>query len=197
MADGATSFADGLFGDRKAHIPSLFNDVAVEMQCAYMCAEGREAIFKRLSDAGKSTKESTPSDTTNGSIHMADGLGFKAIDSNTLHYGLAKVADKMIKYVIAPALKCQSHVSFAEEMNQENGHVSEAILRIVPSSDPKQCMGSEARTTVDQFYSSCFILEMYFVRLYVAPVILRYLLLCKVLCKDSEKSVTAILVRPE
>lgn len=59
-------------------------------------------------------------------------------------------------------------------------------------------MGSEARTTtVDQFYSSCFILEMYFVRLYVAPVILRYLLLCKVLCKDSEKSVTAILVRPE
>ncbi|KAG5552789.1 hypothetical protein RHGRI_010777 [Rhododendron griersonianum] len=84
MADGATSFADGLFGDRKAHILSLFNDVAVEMQCADMCAEGREAIFKRLSDAGKSTKESTPSDTTNGSIHMADGLGFKAIDSNTL-----------------------------------------------------------------------------------------------------------------
>ncbi|XP_058220146.1 centromere/kinetochore protein zw10 homolog isoform X2 [Rhododendron vialii] len=54
-----------------------------------------------------------------------------------LDYGLVKVADKMIKYVIAPALKCQSHVSFAEEMNQENGHVSEAILRIVPSSDPK------------------------------------------------------------
>ncbi|KAG5545666.1 hypothetical protein RHGRI_017970 [Rhododendron griersonianum] len=54
-----------------------------------------------------------------------------------LDYGFAKVADKMIKYVIAPALKCQSHVSFAEETNQENGHVSEAILRIVPSSDPK------------------------------------------------------------
>lgn len=54
-----------------------------------------------------------------------------------LDYGLAKVADKMIKYVIAPVLKCQSHISFAEEMNQENGRVSGAILRIVPSSDPK------------------------------------------------------------
>lgn len=54
-----------------------------------------------------------------------------------LDYGLAKVADKMIKYVIAPVVKFQSHVSFAEEMNQVNGHISEAILRIVPSSDPK------------------------------------------------------------
>ncbi|KAF7140520.1 hypothetical protein RHSIM_Rhsim06G0169400 [Rhododendron simsii] len=54
-----------------------------------------------------------------------------------LDYGFAKVADKMIKYVIAPALKCQSHVSFAEEMNQESGRVSEAILKIVPSFDPK------------------------------------------------------------
>ncbi|KAH7861541.1 hypothetical protein Vadar_027520 [Vaccinium darrowii] len=62
----------------------------------------------------------------------------KAMDVvGILDYGLAKVADKMIKYVIAPVVKFQSHVSFAEEMNQVNGHISEAILRIVPSSDPK------------------------------------------------------------
>jgi len=62
----------------------------------------------------------------------------KAMDvMGILDYGLAKVADKMIKYVITPVVKCQSHVSFAEGTNQENGHISESILRIVPSSDPK------------------------------------------------------------
>ncbi|KAI8007493.1 hypothetical protein LOK49_LG07G02652 [Camellia lanceoleosa] len=60
----------------------------------------------------------------------------KAMDVvGILDYGLAKVADMMIKHVITPAVNCRSHVSFVEEIDQETEHITEAILKIVPSSD--------------------------------------------------------------
>ena len=54
-----------------------------------------------------------------------------------LDYGLAKVADMMIKFVITPAVNFSSRVSFAEEINQVAGHKTEVILKLIPSSDPK------------------------------------------------------------
>ncbi|PSS16115.1 Centromere/kinetochore protein like [Actinidia chinensis var. chinensis] len=62
----------------------------------------------------------------------------KAMDVvGILDYGLAKVADKMIKYAIIPVVKRRSNVSFVEDINQEIGGIMETILRIVPSSDPE------------------------------------------------------------
>ncbi|KAL7000014.1 hypothetical protein U1Q18_001164 [Sarracenia purpurea var. burkii] len=76
--------------------------------------------------------------STNGIDGVELQTILKAMDVvGMLDYGLAKVADKMIKYIIAPAVNCRSHVSFVEEINQETGHVTAAILRIIPSSDPK------------------------------------------------------------
>lgn len=49
-----------------------------------------------------------------------------------LEYGLAKVADLMIKYVITPFVNCSRPVSFLEEFNQES-----AVLKIVPSPNSK------------------------------------------------------------
>ncbi|XP_061373604.1 centromere/kinetochore protein zw10 homolog isoform X2 [Gastrolobium bilobum] len=49
-----------------------------------------------------------------------------------LEYGLAKVADLMIKYVITPFVNRGRPLSFLEDLNQES-----AILKIVPSQDSK------------------------------------------------------------
>ena len=49
-----------------------------------------------------------------------------------LEYGLAKVADLMIKYVITPFLNGERPLSFLEELNHDS-----AYLKIVPSSDSK------------------------------------------------------------
>ncbi|XP_024175464.1 centromere/kinetochore protein zw10 homolog [Rosa chinensis] len=54
-----------------------------------------------------------------------------------LHYGLAKVADLMIKHVISPALNSGSPVSFVTEINPDSQAMTEATLKIVPSNDPK------------------------------------------------------------
>ena len=54
-----------------------------------------------------------------------------------LDYGLAKVADLLIKYVMSPALNSGSPCSFVEEINEDSGCVTEAVLNIVISSDPK------------------------------------------------------------
>ncbi|CAK9134758.1 unnamed protein product [Ilex paraguariensis] len=62
----------------------------------------------------------------------------KAMDVlGILDYGLAKVADLIIKYVITPTVNCGMHVSFVEEINQPSGHTTEVVLKIIPSSDPK------------------------------------------------------------
>ncbi|KAM5580512.1 centromere/kinetochore protein zw10 [Rosa sericea] len=54
-----------------------------------------------------------------------------------LHYGLAKVADLIIKHVISPALNSGAPVSFVTEVNPDSQAMTEAILKIVPSNDPK------------------------------------------------------------
>lgn len=54
-----------------------------------------------------------------------------------MDYGIAKVADLMIKYVITPAVNSGSRTSFLEEIKQDSGQISEVVLKIVPSFDPK------------------------------------------------------------
>ncbi|XP_021801115.1 centromere/kinetochore protein zw10 homolog [Prunus avium] len=54
-----------------------------------------------------------------------------------LDYGLAKVADLMIKHVISPALNFGAPMSFVTEVNPDSQVMTEATLNIVPSSDPK------------------------------------------------------------
>lgn len=52
-----------------------------------------------------------------------------------LDYGLAKVADLMIKYVITPAVKSGSKISVFEEINQDSEHITEMVLKIDRPSD--------------------------------------------------------------
>lgn len=52
-----------------------------------------------------------------------------------LDYGLAKVADWIIKHVISAAVNYLSPVSFVEELVQETEVVRGAVLKIVPSHD--------------------------------------------------------------
>ncbi|KAM1512520.1 hypothetical protein PS1_024550 [Malus domestica] len=54
-----------------------------------------------------------------------------------LDYGLGKVGDLMIKHVISPALNFGVPVSFVAEVNRDSQVLTEAILNIVPSNDPK------------------------------------------------------------
>lgn len=49
-----------------------------------------------------------------------------------LDYGLAKVADLMIKYIITPQVNCGEPIQFLEELNQDS-----AVLKTVPSPDGK------------------------------------------------------------
>ncbi|WJZ99397.1 hypothetical protein VitviT2T_017845 [Vitis vinifera] len=53
-----------------------------------------------------------------------------------LDYGLAKVADLMVKHVIAPAVNCGSPISFTEELIQDSDQMTEMILKTV-SCEPK------------------------------------------------------------
>nr|POE60394.1 centromere/kinetochore protein zw10 like [Quercus suber] len=63
---------------------------------------------------------------------------FEAMDAvGILDYGLAKVADLIIKHVITPVVNRGSPISFVEEVNQDSKEMTEAILKIVPSIDPK------------------------------------------------------------
>ena len=50
-----------------------------------------------------------------------------------LDYGLAKVADLIIKFVFSPALTCGSPISYVEEINQDAEEKCTAVLKIVPS----------------------------------------------------------------
>lgn len=54
-----------------------------------------------------------------------------------MDFGLAKVADLMIKYVITQAVNPESHISFSEGMNQDSGRSTEVILKMVQSSAPE------------------------------------------------------------
>ncbi|KAL8131166.1 hypothetical protein AgCh_007189 [Apium graveolens] len=52
-----------------------------------------------------------------------------------MDFGLAKVADLIIKYVITQAVNPESHISFSEEINQDSGRTTEVVLKMVPSFD--------------------------------------------------------------
>lgn len=54
-----------------------------------------------------------------------------------LDYGLAKVADLMIKNVISLAVNYRSPVSFVDEIVQDAELMTGAVLKIVPTQDPK------------------------------------------------------------
>ncbi|KAF2284861.1 hypothetical protein GH714_031361 [Hevea brasiliensis] len=54
-----------------------------------------------------------------------------------LDYGLAKVADQMIKFVITPAVNSRSSISFVEDSEKVSEATAEAVLKMVPSFDPK------------------------------------------------------------
>nr|XP_009775843.1 PREDICTED: centromere/kinetochore protein zw10 homolog isoform X2 [Nicotiana sylvestris]XP_009775844.1 PREDICTED: centromere/kinetochore protein zw10 homolog isoform X2 [Nicotiana sylvestris] len=60
----------------------------------------------------------------------------KAMDAvGIMDYGLSKVADLMIKHVIAPVVSFRSTI-VVEETNQESRNGAEANLKILPSADP-------------------------------------------------------------
>ncbi|XP_043804728.1 centromere/kinetochore protein zw10 homolog isoform X2 [Manihot esculenta] len=54
-----------------------------------------------------------------------------------LDYGLAKVADQMIKFVITPAVNSRSSISFVEDSEKVSGETAEAVLKMVPPFNPK------------------------------------------------------------
>ncbi|OVA14368.1 RZZ complex [Macleaya cordata] len=57
--------------------------------------------------------------------------------AGVLDYGLAKVADLMVKYIIIPTVSDGCIFHFVEELNPDLEQMDEAILNIVPSSDSK------------------------------------------------------------
>ena len=52
-----------------------------------------------------------------------------------LDYGLAKVADLMIKYVVSAAVNYRSPASFVEDLVQDSEVITGAVIKIVPSHD--------------------------------------------------------------
>lgn len=54
-----------------------------------------------------------------------------------MDYGLAKLADLIIKYLISPAVNSVSPVSFVEELYKDSRQMTEATMKITPSADPK------------------------------------------------------------
>ena len=54
-----------------------------------------------------------------------------------MDYGLAKVADLMIKNVISLAVNYRSPVLFVDEIVQDAEVMTGAVLKIVPTQDPK------------------------------------------------------------
>ncbi|CAN4093332.1 unnamed protein product [Withania somnifera] len=84
----------------------------------------------------------------NNTFHLKHQLSIRSVDGIELHtilkamdavgiidYGLAKVADLMIKHVIVPVVSFRSTI-VVEWINQESGNGSEADLKILPSADP-------------------------------------------------------------
>ncbi|KAL3337663.1 hypothetical protein AABB24_030004 [Solanum stoloniferum] len=86
----------------------------------------------------------------NNSVHLKYQLSIRGVDGIELHtilkamdavgimdYGLAKVADLMIKHVIMPVVSFRSTI-VVEWINQESGNGVKANLKILPSADPNK-----------------------------------------------------------
>lgn len=84
----------------------------------------------------------------NNTVHLKYQLSIRGVDGIELHtilkaidavgimdYGLAKVADLMIKHVIVPVVSFRSTI-VVEWINLEPGNGVEANLKILPSADP-------------------------------------------------------------
>lgn len=54
-----------------------------------------------------------------------------------LKYGLAKVADLIVRSVITPAINDGCRILWTDNLNDKSGRMTDAILKTVPSSDPK------------------------------------------------------------
>ncbi|KAL3502506.1 hypothetical protein ACH5RR_036955 [Cinchona calisaya] len=80
-----------------------------------------------------------------GTIKVELYTVLKAMDAvGVLDYGLARVADLMIKHVISRAISCRSTVSVVEEISEDRGLTSEAVLTIISStSDMSDSLGGE------------------------------------------------------
>ncbi|KAH6837347.1 centromere/kinetochore protein [Perilla frutescens var. hirtella] len=57
--------------------------------------------------------------------------------AGVLDYGLAKIADLITKYVFTPVVSCRANPIVEEEINPDVGHVTEAVLKMVPSVEPE------------------------------------------------------------
>ncbi|XP_075498238.1 centromere/kinetochore protein zw10 homolog [Primulina tabacum] len=69
----------------------------------------------------------------------------EAMDAaDILDYGLAKVADLIIKHTITPVVSARATPSSIEDTDQDLDRIPEAVLKIVPSSNPESL-----RTKVD------------------------------------------------
>ncbi|XP_019052742.1 PREDICTED: centromere/kinetochore protein zw10 homolog isoform X3 [Nelumbo nucifera] len=82
-------------------------------------------------------------------------VGTNAVDLRTvltsmdvvdmLDYGFARVADLMVKYTIAPIVSNGCPAVSVEESDQDSGQMTEAILKLVPSSNSRvECMDGAA-----------------------------------------------------
>ncbi|KAH6785262.1 hypothetical protein C2S51_037717 [Perilla frutescens var. frutescens] len=57
--------------------------------------------------------------------------------AGVLDYGLAKIADLITKYVFTPVVSCRANPIVEEEINPDVGHVTEVVLKMVPSVEPE------------------------------------------------------------
>lgn len=105
--------------------------------------EIQEVLLKFMANAVQFDRESNAvrvkyvlSDAGIATIELRTVL--EALDVvGLLDYGLAKVADLMIKNVISLAVNYRSPVSFVDEIVQDAEVMTGAVLKTVPSQDPK------------------------------------------------------------
>ncbi|KAL8474248.1 hypothetical protein ACS0TY_030899 [Phlomoides rotata] len=76
--------------------------------------------------------------TVNGIAGLELYTVMTAMDvAGILNYGLAKIADLVTKYVLAPVVSLRANPTVIEEINQDVAHVTGAVLKLDPSVDPK------------------------------------------------------------
>ncbi|KAJ4822072.1 Centromere/kinetochore protein zw10 [Turnera subulata] len=88
---------------------------------------------------------------------VADGVEFRTVLEamevvGVLDYGLAKVADQMIKFVISPAIKRGSTISlvFVEDVKKLSEEMTEAMLKIKPLNDSTEIDGESIYSGIIQ-----------------------------------------------
>ncbi|XP_016441533.1 centromere/kinetochore protein zw10 homolog [Nicotiana tabacum] len=124
------------FEERQPLVYGLLKDEWTE------CFEEMQEVLLRCMDNAVRFEQE------NNTVHLKHQSNIKGIDGIELQtvlkamdavgivdYGLAKVADLMIKHVIAPVVSFRSTI-VVEETNQESGNGAEANLKILPSADP-------------------------------------------------------------